>query len=262
MQIVVERIDIVRNRDIGAGRVAFIEAGHLVEDEGRVRRRARHDPGLIERGGEGDHAPARAASIGRLDAGDAAQRRRLTDRSAGVARRGRRAQSCSHRRRRTARGTARHAGRVPGIPDRAIPARLVARPHGELVHVGLAEHHGAGRRQPLDDGRVIGRDEVVEHPRTATGLQTLGTEDVLVRDRDAGQRPGLAGSERLVGTLGRRERRFGRHRDEGVQRRIEPRDALQIMPGQLNAGIGPQPQIGGHLSDRFVLHQSMTFGTR
>ena len=57
--IVVERVDIIRHRNVGAGGVALIEAGHLVEDEGGVGGGAGHDAGLVERGGEGDHAPAR-----------------------------------------------------------------------------------------------------------------------------------------------------------------------------------------------------------
>ena len=41
-------------------------------------------PGLIQRRGEGDDAPARAAAIGRLHADDAAESRRLADRAAGI----------------------------------------------------------------------------------------------------------------------------------------------------------------------------------
>ena len=148
---------------------------------------------LIEARGEGDHAVARHAAVGGLDAGDAAQRRRLADRAAGIGRRGSRCQARGDRGRRAARGAAGHARRVPGIAHRPEVAGLVGRAHRELVHVGLAEHHGAGLAQPLDHGGVVGRDEVRQHARAAGGPLAAGTEDVLVRDRHAGQRPALAG---------------------------------------------------------------------
>ncbi len=121
---------------------------------------------------------------------------------------------------------------------RTIVAGLVARPHGELVHVGLAQHHGAGTGQTLDDGGIVGRDEVLEHPRTTAGTQPGGAEDILVGDRDTGQRTGLARLQRLIGTLGGGERRLGGDRDEAVQARIETLDPLEIVAGELDAGIG------------------------
>ena len=92
--------------------------------------------------------------------------------------------------------------RVPGILHRSVPAGLVRRTHGELVHVRLAEHHHARRIQLFDHGGVIGRHEVVEHPRAAARADPLRAEDVLVRERQPGERTGLAGRQRDVGRLG------------------------------------------------------------
>ena len=67
--------------------------GRVLRDRGRpcacsriaaVLDGARHRPGLVERAGEGDDAPARAAAVGRLDADDAGEDGRLADRAAGV----------------------------------------------------------------------------------------------------------------------------------------------------------------------------------
>jgi hypothetical protein len=58
----------VRNRHIEAGRILGIEPGHGFQHDRAVAHVARHRPGLIERGGKGHNAPARAAAIGRLDA--------------------------------------------------------------------------------------------------------------------------------------------------------------------------------------------------
>ena len=60
------------------------------EEDRRIAHRTRERSRLIERGGERDDAPARAAAIGRLDADRAGESRGLPDRAAGVGRRSRR----------------------------------------------------------------------------------------------------------------------------------------------------------------------------
>ena len=66
----------------------------------------RHRPGLVERAGEGDDAPARAAAVGRLDPADAGEGRRLADRAAGVGAGRARRDARRDRRRRSARRSA------------------------------------------------------------------------------------------------------------------------------------------------------------
>ncbi len=60
--------------------------------------------------------------------------------------------------------------------------------------------------QAACDGGVIGRGEVVQHARAATGLHTPGAEDVLVGERNAGQRPGVTGPEPRIGGMRGRQR--------------------------------------------------------
>ena len=47
---------------------------------------------------------------------------------------------------------------------------------------------GAGRAQPSDHGRVVGRDEMLQDARGAGGAHALRAEHVLDRQRNAGQR--------------------------------------------------------------------------
>ena len=77
----------VGHRHVGAGGILRIVPGHRAQQDRAILHRAGERPGLVERGGERHDAPARAPPIGRLDAGDAAERGRLADRAAGVGRR-------------------------------------------------------------------------------------------------------------------------------------------------------------------------------
>ena len=66
------------------GRVARVGADHVPQQQRGVGHVAGHRAGLVERGGEGDHAVARHRPVGGLQAHDPAQRRGLADRPAGV----------------------------------------------------------------------------------------------------------------------------------------------------------------------------------
>jgi hypothetical protein len=149
---------------------------------------SRQHSGLIEAGREGDHAVARHPPIGGLDPRHAGQRRRLSDRTAGIGARrvgrqpGRGSGGGSPGR------AARHLAEVPRILDRAVVARFVGGAHGEFVHVGLAQHHGAGGLEARHHGRIVGRDEVVEHARAAAGAHPVRAENIFMNEGDAEQR--------------------------------------------------------------------------
>ena len=130
-----------------AGRVALVEADHFIEQQRAVFGGLRDRAALVERGGERDHAEARHAAVGRLDAGDAAERGRLADRAAGVGGGGRRRQARGDRRGRAARGAARHRQLVPRVLHRAEGRVLVRRAHREFVAIELAERDHAGLRR-------------------------------------------------------------------------------------------------------------------
>jgi hypothetical protein len=78
------------------GRIALVEAGHGVQQQRAVFGGLGHRAALVQRRGKRDHAEARHAAVGRLDAGDAAERGRLADRAAGVGAGGGRRQARGH----------------------------------------------------------------------------------------------------------------------------------------------------------------------
>ena len=155
--------------DPDRGRVAGVAPLHRRQQQRRVGDVAGQRAALVERGGEGDHPVARDRAVGRLQADDPAERRGLADRAAGVGadRAGR--EAARDRRRRAAGGAAGDAAAVPGVEHRAVGGVLVRGAHRELVHVGLAEHAGAGLGEPAHRGRRVGRPVALEDPRAGGG---------------------------------------------------------------------------------------------
>ena len=77
--------------------------------------------------------------------------------------------------------------------------------HGELVHVGLAQHDAARCLQFFPHGGTVGGDEVLQHPGGAGGLHPFGADVILHRHRHAAQGmdflPRCPALVRLVGLL-------------------------------------------------------------
>jgi hypothetical protein len=99
--------------------------------------------------------------------------------------------------------------------------RLARRAHREFVHVRLAEQHGPGARQAIDDVGVERRRVVGEHARAAGRPHAGGGEDVLVRDRDADQWPVVAFADRPVGGARVGQRPVGVDGDERIELPVE-----------------------------------------
>ena len=209
-------------RLVRRGGVGAIGAGDHRQRQRRVLDRARERADLIERRREGQQAVARHAAVGRLEPDDAAERRRLADRPAGVgAERERHLRRADGGRRAAAR-SARRARQRPGIAHRPERRVLVRRAHRELVAVGLADDHRAGGLEPLDDGGVVGRHVGVEDLRRRGGPHAAHAEVVL--DRDRARRPaGPAPRRRRAARppcRARAERARRRRRVESVQGRV------------------------------------------
>ena len=101
---------------------------------------------LVERAREGDEPVTRHEAVGRLDPDHPAERRRLTDRTAGV-----RAERERHETRRDRGGappggTTGHPVQVPRVVGRPEGGVLRRRAHRELVEVRLADDDRAGGR--------------------------------------------------------------------------------------------------------------------
>ena len=258
---------VVIDRLIDAGRILGVETSHGAEQQRTVLGGAGQRAALIEAGGIGDHAPARDAAVGRLDAGEVGQCGRLADRAAGVGTGSRGQQSRGHGSGGTARGAAGYPAGVPGVLHRAVVAGLVGRAHGELVHVQLAEGDGAGGLELVDHGGVVGRLEAGEDLRAAGGQHALGAEQILVRDRRAEQGAGFASGAAGVGGLGLLQREVLGHGDKAVELRVELLDAAQQALGQLGRGELLVGECAGDLGQGQLMHgggfpYSMTLGTR
>ena len=164
-------------------------AGDDVEQQRGVGDRRRERPDLVERRRERDEAVARHAPVGGLHADDAAQRRRLADRAAGVGAERERCEAGGHRGGAAparAAGDATRVVRVAGGAERRVLGRAA---HGELVEVGLADRDRAGRRAArsttvasyggrhpsrIRDEQVVGMPRVQRLSLSATGTPASG----------------------------------------------------------------------------------------
>ena len=84
---------------------------------------------------------------------------------------------------------------------------------GVFAHVERADQHRAGRLHALDQGGVARRRrKFAIDLRSGAGRQALHIEQVLHRERHAGERARIfAGSDRGVDAAGFRPRTIGRH---------------------------------------------------
>ena len=199
-----------RHGQVERGRILWIEPRHRLEQNRAVADRLAHRPGLIERAGEGDDAPARAAAVGRLDPADPDERRGLPDRAAGVGAGNAGRDAGRDRRRRAAGRPARGqadiaAGPAPWREDWPVSACFIGRTHREFVHVELAEHARARLAEVGGNGALVARLEPLEDVASGGRVDALRREQVLDTERNARERSrrltrirGLGSCERIV----------------------------------------------------------------
>ncbi len=144
----------------------------------------------IERRSEGHQPEPADPAVARLDPDDAAERRRLAHRAAGLRPERRRHDARRDECGRAAARSARHPVGIDRVQHPTVGGMLGGRAHGELVEVRLGRHHAAGGPEPTNHRRVEGRAIALEDPRRAGGGQLRGDDVVLHRDRHPGERPG------------------------------------------------------------------------
>ena len=167
------------------GGVALVAADHVAQQQRRIGDIAGQRPGLIERGGEGDHPVARDGAVGRFQPDDPAQRGRLADRSACVGAERPGSQAGGDSGGAAPRGPPGHAGAIPRVEHRAEGGVLVGGAHRELVLVGLGKQRCAGRGEPRNGGGGVGRAVALEDARARLRRHTSGAEQVLDGERHA-----------------------------------------------------------------------------
>jgi hypothetical protein len=113
----------------------------------------------------------------------------------------------------------------------------------------------------VDHRRIIGRHEIGQHLRATGRRPAFGAENVLLGDRDTGQRTGRTGGDADIGVAGHFQALFAVKRDEGVEGRIQALDAVKEQRAQFDAGNLPGGQGLRQFLQALVDH-SITFGTR
>ena len=182
---------------------------------------------MIEIVDERKTARAGETAIGRLQAENAAQRRRHADRTVGVGAERQRHQTAADRAARAAGRTAGHAGDVVRIARRAVMDVLAGEVVGVFAHVERADQHRAGFLQAHDQfGVAFGRRMSAVDLGAGDGRDAFNVEQVLDRERHTGERQLLLLGRR-VDRLGSAKRALGGHRGEGVERRVARGDDAQ-----------------------------------
>lgn len=226
----------------------------------RRKRRAAHDlvqdtaacdavgerPDRVERLRQREGALARHARRSRLVAGDAAESGGDAAGAAGIGANTGEGHAVRHRNRGARRGAARNPARGGALVRRSRRAvmRVEAEAgEGELGHVGAAHHDEAGAAQPGDRRSVaLGRGGIRQHRRAGRGRFAGKVEQVLHRDRDAGEaRRGEPGAPQLVHRLGGGERRLAMDLDEGQL----PLPVRGVDPGESLAHEGERARPAG-----------------
>jgi hypothetical protein len=120
---------------------------------------------------------------------------------------------------------------------------LGARAHGELVHVRLADHHGASLTQLLVDVAIVGRHEIAEDLRAGGGAHALRDDEVLDGDGDTGEWRCHARLEAGVGVACLFEGEVRGDGDVGADVRLDGLDAVEDGLRQFDAGELLRPEL-------------------
>ncbi len=226
---------------------------------------------MIEAGAKGKAARPRQPAEGRLQAKEPAEGGGHSDRAVGVgAERGGDHARC-HRRPRTARRAARHAGQVVRVERCAVMGVLAGEVIGIFAHVEPAEEHRACRLHAADEKgvglcrRVVAVDLGAGPRRHACDVEEVldpvghaGQRQALARRHGSVHRVGLGarpregrigeGAELAVGRLDMGDRRFGdraRGHTACVHRRRDLMRGLEMDVRTHGAVSSPSHEGGG-----------------
>ena len=205
-----------------ARRIVRIGPLHRVIGQREIADVARERAEMIEAEDERKRPRARQPAIGRLQSKNSAKRRRHPDRAVGVRAQRHRHQAAADRAAGAARRAAGHPRHVMRIARRAVMHILAGEVVGVFAHVERADQHGAGRLHALDQGGVARRRlEVAVDLRSGAGRKPLHVEQVLHRERHAGERAGIfPGRDRGIDRARFGARALRGDVGEGIQDRI------------------------------------------
>ena len=188
LEPLLERCGHVPERDVGSRGIGGIPARDDFEQERCIGRRAGHRPRMVERAGERPDPGGADASVGRLEADGAAQRRGHADRPAGVAAEGERHLVRGERHGRAAARAARDAVERPRVVARAHELVDRGDPPRPLVGLRLADEDRAGGTGAPQRLGIGGRHVIGAHRRAIGRAHALRVEQVLDTQGHSGQR--------------------------------------------------------------------------
>ena len=257
------RLDHGRHRGVDRRGVHRVVPGHGLVQQGGVEHGPAERPRRVQGRRERDDPVPGVAAVGRLHADDPAHRGRLADRAAGVRAERERRLVGGDRGGRAAGGAAGHLRQVPRVVDRPEPGVLRGGAHRELVHVGLADEDRARIAQPPGDGGLIRRVPALEDLRPAGRRRPDGGEQVLDRDRHAGQRAErLARRPPAVDVARLRQRVLRGHVQERLDLAVNRGDAVQVRLVTSAAETSPAATAAASSAAVFLISSLMRLTPR
>ncbi len=226
-----ERRPVIRDRQIGRGRILRIIASQGLHHDRAILDRPGQGPAMVERVGQWEDAAPADPAVGRLEPDDAAIGGGAADRTAGVRPHRAGAQAGGDRRGRAARRAGRIVRGVPRIARRLEGEREIRPADREFMRLLLAEQNRTGPAQPRPGLGILVRHMVEIAPRACRGADAAGLVDVLEADRNAVQRAARGpGGEPACGGEGL----LAQHQHIAVQFDVEGRNPIEISLGQRN----------------------------
>ena len=233
-QLRVDRLDRPRR----ARGIVGVRPLHRVIGQREIADIARERAEMIEARDERKRARPRQPAIGRLQAKNAAERRRHPDRAVGVRAQRDRHQAAADRTAGAAGRAAGHPCRIMRIARRAVMHVLAGEVVGVFAHVERADQHRAGGFHALDQRGVARRRRKV-----AVDLRARARRQALARrtgssPRTARRRAGrpFAGGDRGIDRAGLGARAIGGDVGEGIQDGIVLGDPRQRRFGRRERG--------------------------
>ena len=152
-----------------------------------------------------------------------------------------------------------------GFADRTEKTGFVRRAHRKLIHVRFAENNRAGSGKFLNDRRVVRRNKVFEHFRTATGFDSARAENVFVNNRQPFRSPSAPLAARNVCPRGGGQCFIGSNGHERIEL-VVVYCAMRSSSAWVNSTDEKSPRSRPADNSLMVCcvqaHHSITFGTR
>ncbi len=241
---------VIGYRPVGARRIAPVVPRQGLQHQGAILGRPGHRSDMVEAESRRGDPRATDQTVGRLDAGDPAQRGRTADRAAGVGADAAEDQPSGN----SGTGAAAAAGgEVLDVPRvaRRWPGQIEARAAiGEFMCRRLADQYSAGDGEQFGAGSIGIGNVVLQDLRLAGRRDPLGIDDVLEADRDAMQRAlRAARHDRRFGGARLGQRAFLGQVDKDIEPIVERMHAVETGAGQFDRGELPGGDQPRRLSD-------------